>query len=178
MNTLMKQESFKVYTGKRNLWLMALAGLAFVAAGVWMISLYLEGGESILIALVGLVCTVFFGACLLYIIKMMFDRGPAVILDEQGVTDHSSFTSGGTIRWDEIENLELFHLSGQKMIGIQLKDPQAYLANQRGFKGWLMRVNHRMVDAPVNIAQAALPIPLEQLYEEMLRRWELHRQDH
>jgi len=99
-----------------------------------------------------------------------------VIINEEGILDNSSYIAGGLIRWDDIHNIELYQLAGQKMIGIQLKDPDSYLESQQGLKRQLIKINQGMVQAPVNIAQSALRMPLVQIYEEMHIRWHSHQE--
>ena len=65
----------------------------------------------------------------------------------------------------------MYELMGQSMIGVKLKDEQAFLDRQTGVKRKLMTVNTQMVDATVSIAQSSLSLPLEQLYIMMVGRW-------
>ncbi len=157
--------------GKGKLWLLILACLAFIAAGGWIFSAYWSGDEVFIYGIIGVICMLFFGICLIYFILKLFDRAPGLILNEEGIVDNSSYIAGGLIRWKDIHNIELYQLAGQKMIGIQLKDPDSYLRSQKGIKRRLISINQGMVQAPVNIAQSALRMPLEQIYEEMFHRW-------
>lgn len=172
MMTSPETPPFVVRRGGRKSWLMVLGCLAFIAAGVWMISEYWSGEESLLTAVVGLVSIVFFGACLVLFLRGNTAGGPAVVLDDRGVTDRSSYTSGGFIEWESIAEMQLYELAGQKMIGIRLKDPASYLKQQRGAKRKLMQINEGMVNFQVSIPEAAIGIRIEQLYEEMLKRYE------
>ncbi|ASA25856.1 STM3941 family protein [Paenibacillus donghaensis] len=175
MSEAVFSEPLKIYLSKSKLWLMVLGSLIFVALGVWLIKLYVRGAVTFLHAGLGVISILFFGACLLFVVVKLFDRAPAVILDQRGITDQSSFAAGGFIGWDDIEDIQLYQLSGQTMIGIQLKDPALYLKQQYGSKGRLMRINQGMVQSPVNIAQTSLNLPLALLYEEIMLRWELHQ---
>ncbi|UQZ36937.1 hypothetical protein C2I18_27435 [Paenibacillus sp. PK3_47] len=166
----------EVYNGKGRLWVLGFACLGFVAVGAWFFLEYLNGTMIFLYGLVGLVCIVFFGACMLYFVRKMFDRTPAIIINDEGVFDNSSYIPGGLVRWEDITHIELYELAGQQMIGIQLKDPDTFLKGQQGLKRRLIQINQGMVKAPVNIAQSALTLPLAQIYEEMLIRWQSHQE--
>lgn len=166
----------EVYMGKGKLWLMGFGCLAFIVVGGLIFSEYLNGNMTFFYGLVGIVCVIFFAACLVFFIRKLFDHSAAVRIDDEGIYDNSSYISGGLIRWDDIINIELYQLAGQKMIGIQLKDPDSFLESQQGFKRRLIKINQGMVHAPVNIAQSALRMPLAQIYEEMIIRWHSYQE--
>ncbi|YCI21099.1 hypothetical protein M1D71_05150 [Paenibacillus sp. Z3-2] len=43
--------------------------------------------------------------------------------------------------WRDVENIFMYELMGQKMIGIKLRDEKAFLDRQNGMKRKLMTVN-------------------------------------
>lgn len=162
--------------GKGKLWLLGFGCLIFIAIGGWIFSEYLNDDTMLFYGIAGIACMILFAACLGYFIRKLFDHTPAVIIDDEGIFDNTSYIAGGLIRWDDIHHIELYQLTGQKMIGIQLKDPDSYLESRQGFKRLLIKINQGMVQAPVNIAQSALQMPLTQLYEEMMFRWHSHQE--
>lgn len=164
----------EVYMGKGKLWMLAFGCLVFIVIGSWIFSEYLNENMTLFYGIVGLACILLFAACLIYFIRKLFDHSPAIVIDSEGILDNSSYIAGGLIRWDDILNIELYQLAGQKMIGIQLKDPDSYLAGRQGLKRQLMKINQGIVQAPINIAQSALRMPLVQIYEEMVIRWQSH----
>ena len=150
---------------------LILGSLLFVVAGIWMIQSYLSGEDTIVTALVGVVCILFFGIALLFSIVLLFKRTPTLQLDEEGIIDNSSLIPGGRIRWDEISEIQLYSYKGQPFIGINLNKPDDYLAEQSVINQQLMRVNKGLVQAHVNIGRQGISSPLPELYEEMKRRW-------
>lgn len=165
----------KVYMGKGKLWLMSFGCLIFIAIGGWFFAEYLNGHLILAYGIVGICCVMLFGACLIFFIRKLFDRSPALVIDYDGILDNSSYLASGLVRWEDIQQIELYQLAGQKMIGIQLKEPEAYLGSQRGLKRQLIQINQGMVQAPINIGQSALRMPLAQIYEEMMMRWHSHQ---
>ncbi|OMF96084.1 STM3941 family protein [Paenibacillus sp. FSL R7-0273] len=164
-----------IYMGKGKLWLFSFACLAFIATGAWILSLHLRGEEMLLYGVIGGICIIIFAACLLFFIRKLLDHSPGLVIDHEGILDNSSYIAGGLIRWEDIRHIEMYQLTGQVLIGIQLNDPEAYLRNQQGLKLGLIKINLRLVNAPVNIAQSALRMPLSKIYEEMLIRWHLYQ---
>ncbi|MFK0522650.1 STM3941 family protein [Paenibacillus illinoisensis] len=171
MSTSYEQQHVEYPSRKRMGWLAAGAAL-FVAAGFFlMFSDSSDTGDSVISAVVGLVSVLFFGLCFAYSLVKMIKKEPSFVVNEQGFVDSSSYTSGGFIPWKDVENIFMYELMGQSMIGVKLKDEQAFLDRQTGVKRKLMTVNTQMVDATVSIAQSSLSLPLEQLYIMMVGRW-------
>lgn len=166
----------EVYMGKGKLWLLCLGCLIFIGIGGWMFIEYVNGNMMTFYGLVGMACIILFAACLIYFIQKLIDHSPALTIDDEGIVDNSSYIAGGLIRWDDINNIELYQLAGQKMIGIQLNDPDAYLESRQGLKRLLIKFNQGMVQAPINIAQSALQMPLVRLYEETITRWHTYQE--
>lgn len=164
----------EVYMGKGKLWMLGFGCFIFIGIGGWIFSEYLNGNMTFIYGIVGIVCMILFAACLCFFTQKLLDHSPAVIIDEEGILDNSSYIAGGLIRWDDIHNIELYQLVGQNMIGIHLKDPDSYLERQQGLKRQLIKINQGMVQAPINIAQSALRMSLVQIYKEMNIRWHSH----
>lgn len=169
------EKPLEVHMRKGKLWLLCLGCLVFIAVGGWLFSDYLNESESLFTGILGIVCIALFSACLIFFIRRLFDHSPALVINHEGILDHSSYIPGGFIRWDDIEDIELYQLSGQTMIGIQLKDPDSFVERQQGLKRRLIQMNQGLVQAPVNIAQTALRMPIDQIYGEMVTRLHAHR---
>ncbi|NMO96553.1 STM3941 family protein [Paenibacillus lemnae] len=151
---------------------LILFALLFVLAGVAMMySGMSEEESSMIITIIGAVTILFFGLCLIYLIARAVNRKPALIINEEGITDHSSYVEGGLIRWHEIEDVTLYEMMNQRMIGIKLLNPDAFLSQQKGFKKLLMRANKGMVSAEVNISGSAISENLDKVYLIILKRW-------
>lgn len=158
--------SYAEYPDKKRLALLMLGSLAFVAVGMWMI---ISGswGEAI----IGVICVLLFGAALVFFLSRLLGRRPSLFINEEGIIDDSSYVSAGTITWDEIEDIGITDYSGQRWISIKLRDPQAFLQKQPGFKRWLMNLNNMLVDAPIHISQEMLSVPLGRFYEMVTDKW-------
>lgn len=165
----------EVYASKGKTWLLMLTAAGFVAAGVWMLRLALTGEESWIIGGIGIAGILFFGICLLYILKTMFNASPVLEVDDGGLVDRSSYIAGGRILWTEVEDIAFFYVMNQPTIGIRLRDPQAFLERQNAVKHWLIKTNMRLTGAPVNISRPGMTLPLTEIYEAMLLRWEKYQ---
>lgn len=171
----MNQGKIEVYASKGKTWLLLLAATGFVAAGVWMFLLAFTGEESWIIGAIGIASILFFGICLLYILKTTFNSSPVLEMDDGGFIDRSSYIAGGRIQWTEVEDIAFFYVMNQPTIGIRLRDPQAFLERQNAVKRWLIKTNMRMTGAPVNISRPGMTLPLAEIYEAMVLRWEKYQ---
>ncbi|PZD92957.1 hypothetical protein DNH61_25485 [Paenibacillus sambharensis] len=167
---MMNQQEKEIveYPSTRKLLMLLLGSLVFVAMGLllMMVGLSEEDG-SLGMTLVGIVTLAFFGACLLYFVYRLFNRKPSLIINDEWIEDNSSYTAGGRIKWEDIREIALYEMMGQRFLGIKLHDEDAYLQRQSGFKKWLMKVNSGMVQAPVNIPQNGIKMKLEALHDIM-----------
>ncbi|WP_279588825.1 STM3941 family protein [Paenibacillus castaneae] len=80
------------------------------------------------------------------------------------------------MNWTDIQEISIYEFMGQKFIGLKLEDTDHFMSQQSGLKKWLMRMNKGMVQAPVNIAQSAISISLEELYVMMVSTWQRARE--
>lgn len=171
----MDQGKIEVYASKGKTWLLLLVAIGFVAAGIWMFRLALTGEESWVIGGIGVISILFFGICLLFMLKSLFELLPVLEIDDGGVLDRSSYVAGGRILWTEVEDISIFNVANQPTIGIRLRNPQAFLERQNGIKRWLISVNRKLTGAPVNISRPGMTMPLTKIYEAMMIRWDKYR---
>ncbi|AEI39020.1 STM3941 family protein [Paenibacillus mucilaginosus] len=154
---------------------LKLAGLSigaaiFVAGGAGLFA-WGQEEEDLELVVVGAAGVLFFGGALLYLLYRLLRRRPSLMINAEGIVDHSSYTGGGRIRWEQIKDMTVYELMGQRFIGLELHDPEAFLAKQTPFKRILLRMNRGLVEAAVNIPQTGVRMPLDELHAVMMERW-------
>ncbi len=144
----------------------AMIGMSviFVLVGVFFgfrgTELGVPGWMNFVVAWIGVP---FFGLCAFYGTFRVLDSAPLVIINDQGVFDNASALGAGLIFWDEIEGSGVHLISSQKMLEIVVKDPKAVISRQPWYKRYLMLINKGIWNAPFNIPQAAMPVPVEEV---------------
>lgn len=133
-----------------------------------------EEDISMILVIAGVLGVVIFGMCLLYFASRLKNKQPSLIVNDEGITDQSSYIQAGAIPWHEIEGIELYTMANQRLIGIKLYHPEMFMSQQKGFKKLLMRANQGLVNTPINIAESGLPMSLETLYEIIVYKWEMY----
>ncbi|MBQ4901866.1 hypothetical protein KB559_23875 [Paenibacillus sp. Marseille-P2973] len=171
----MNHGKIEVYASKGKTWLLLLLASGFIAAGIWMFRLALTEAESWIIGGIGVISVLFFGICFLFIFKSLFDTSPVLEIDDGGLLDRTSYVAGGRILWSEVESISIFNVANQLTIGIRLRNPQAFLDSKNGIQRWLISVNQKLTGAPVNISRPGMTVPITEIYEAMLLRWEQYQ---
>ncbi|GIW73285.1 MAG: hypothetical protein KatS3mg102_2827 [Planctomycetota bacterium] len=79
-----------------------------------------------------------FGGLVAYVLLRLVHMEPALVLDGEGIEDRASLAAAGRIGWEQIEDVELVQVFGERFIRVRLREPQAFLARQPAYKRWLM----------------------------------------
>lgn len=101
--------------------------------------------------LIGLFSIVFFGWGFIILFKRIFTSHSLLIVDEQGMTDHSSALALGFVPWEDIENVQLRHMLNQTFISVSVKDQEAYLAKMSTLQRNATKANLKMGYPLINI---------------------------
>lgn len=170
-----------IEVSKKKIALLLLGAGVFVAIGIWMFSLNdarIQSGrgmnDPMLVHGLGLVAIVFFGIFGLVGLKKLFNNKPALILNKSGIVDNASAVSAGFIPWSEVVGTRIVDVQRQKMLVINVRDPEKYLARGSLLKQTLNKANYNMVGSPISISSVALAInfsELTSLFEQYQRKY-------
>jgi hypothetical protein len=166
-----------IYPSRLKGILVLMGALALIAGAVAIAAFREEMGVGLaLSALVIYVGIPFFSAGAVYALYRLIVTRPAVVVDDEGITDNASAMGVGFIAWDEIERIAVYKFNGQSMLGIHPKDLSAVLARQGWLKRNLIRTNGWLGCAPINIPQVVLPIKVDELATRMAHSFAAHGQ--
>ena len=162
-------ERIEIPLSKGKIVLILIGAIVFVALGIWFVikPQEISNGASVsstIILIVGIAAILFFGLCALYALRKLPDTKPGLIIDESGLTDNSSGVSAGQILWADIDNLSVISIQRQKLIMIEVKNPQDYIDKQTStFKRKMMTLNYKMYGTPLSITSNGLKISFDEL---------------
>ncbi|MGW4635899.1 STM3941 family protein [Nocardia sp. NPDC004415] len=145
--------------------LMIAASLAFVGVGI-AIAFSGRTPPSILVAIA--VCiAVLAGACVSCVDRLL-RRGPELVLTDDGL-DHRRY---GAVRWDEVASVRIrgtgaSALSRTRVLQIGLRDPEDFYVRSARWTRWVSKVNGRLGYGHVNLKEAMLGAPIEQVLHTM-----------
>lgn len=117
--------------------------------------------------LIGLLSIAFFGWGFIILIKRIFTSYSLLIVDEQGMTDHSSALALGFVPWEDIENVQLRHMLNQTFISVSVKDQEAYLAKMSTLQRNATKANLKMGYPLINITSNTTGKNPKVIYQEI-----------
>ncbi|MEQ1732099.1 MAG: STM3941 family protein [Bacteroidia bacterium] len=154
---------------KKKLLQMLIGSLAFVALGLWLVFNPPTNGRyahanPIFAFVIGAISILFFAPAFIFIAKKLYENKPGLIIDNIGITDNSHGVSAGLIVWSDIEKIYEVQINKQKIIIIEVKNPQEYIDKQLSYlKRKLMLFGINMYGTPLSITSNTLQIKHDEL---------------
>ena len=87
---------------------------------------------------------IFFGFCLVFIVRRAAKAKAVLIADENGITDRSSALALGFIPWHDISYIRLRPFMNEMYIEVGIEDKDKYLSNLGWLKKMTIKSNVRM----------------------------------
>jgi hypothetical protein len=161
----------EIFMPRLRLLKLLLFSAVFLAGGAWLLS----DATGLSDWAAGILGVAFGGFGVLYFGVRLLFRAAVLRVDLAGITERSSLASPGHIRWDEIDNVKIYTVTynvhgrnvKQRMLGIIPRAGSTSISWASPVRRLLMRLNGRLVEAPINIAESALPFTLEELVDRM-----------
>lgn len=172
------EQRIEIPLSKLKLVMMLVGALAFVAIGCWFViappkisNAY--WGNPTRLAIAGYGSIIFFGLCAAFFIRKLPDTKPGLIIDETGLFDNSGALSAGQILWKDIENISVLEMHKQKLLMLEVNNPQEYIDRQKSLlkrKG--MALNYKMYGTPISITANGLSMPFDELLALVTQKFE------
>jgi hypothetical protein len=164
------EQRIEIPLSKSKIIMMLIGATAFVAIGLWFVIAPPEiknsyWGNPTKMAIVGYASILFFGLCAAFFIRKLPDTKPGLIIDSIGLIDNSGALSVGQILWADIVNISVLEMHKQKLLMLEVKNPQEYIDRQNGLlkrKG--MELNYKMYGTPISITANGLKMPFQELF--------------
>lgn len=171
-------DNIEIPLSRTKLVLLLIGALLFFFLGIWFI---IDAEQFItnrfqypqIIVIIGVIATIFFGLCLLFILKKLFDSKPGILIDQKGITDYSSATSIGVIEWTDIMEIRTVQIVSTKILILKTDKPDKYIEKAKNrLSKRAMQANYNMYGSPLTITSSALKIAHRDLEELILREFE------
>ncbi len=142
--------------------LFFIAGLLMVVKPFW----FIKSDNPSMIVVFGYILLAIAGLVLLVYLIKLSDRKPALIIDDEGITDNSSGVAAGKILWSDIRRVSTETVSGQQFIMVEVKNPQQYIKAQKNpLKKSMMTLNHSLYKTPIHITAMGMKVKFDDLYK-------------
>lgn len=160
----MKEITFQL--SKKKTTLLFLGAIGFVILSFWLIQIAETQTRfsPMFVRIISFVGMIFFGICGIYAFTKFFDKKPGLIISDKGITDNSSAVSAGLIKWENITNVGITEIYGQKILTIEVNNADEILSRQSGFKKLLMNLNKNYFSSPIQISANTLKCNFQELY--------------
>lgn len=137
---------------------------ADILVNYWIIS------NPWIIRIVGLTCVLCFGLMLSLSFKVLFFRKIALIINDEGIDDHSSAGGeAGEVKWTEVTDI----VSTGTAILIFLKDPESFIFDKKKYiNKRSLKMNLNTYGTPVVIQMFVLNSYIDTLEKQIKERWE------
>ena len=163
--------TIEIPLNKKKIGLLLAASLFFFSLGLWIV--FGNTGDentsrfnSTKLQIAGYGAILLFGLATIFFSKRFFNNNPALVIDNNGITDYVGGLSNGMIVWSDIENISKFEMQGQNFLLIQVKNPDSYIERQTSFlKRKAMVLNKRMYGTPILISVNTLKINFHELFQ-------------
>ena len=176
------RQQIEIQLSKIKLLLMLVGSLTFVALGLWLVitrptAHHFHRYNSTTMLIAGYASIIFFGLCALIAMRKLFDNRPGLVIDDLGLSDNSSGVSSGQILWADILNISVIEIQRQKIIMLQVNNPQDYINRQTNFfKRKLMKINLNKFGSPLSISSNALKISFVELHKLLVDSYDKAKQ--
>lgn len=152
-----KSKSLKYFIGSA---VLTVLGLLFIVAPEW----FIRSDNPTVIKVIGYIFIIFFGAVMLLYSQRVFDKKPAMILDDEGFTDNTSGVNTGKVLWKDVTDIFVKEGMGQQFIMLKVKNPESYIEREKNpLKMRIMNMNNRLYETPINISAKAVKMSFEEL---------------
>lgn len=164
-------EKIEIPLSKTKILLYLFGPIIFVALFIFII---VEMEPPFFVKIVGYFGILFFGFGFILLMGKMFDRRPGLIIDQNGITDHTQYTSVGLIEWKDIVGFDTYQVQSTKMIIVYIENPKKYIKRAKKTLAKAMRMSQSMTGSPLSINSGALKISHDELerllWEELEKR--------
>lgn len=131
--------------------------------------------NKIVFTLIGSFLVLFFGFVISKILPKLFDKKPALLINELGIFDNSNVMSVGQIFWSDIKEIKMLQGVDNKLIKVIVKNPLEYIEK---VKPTLNRSTlndfYLKYETPIIISELLLNTNFEKLYQILNEKMEFY----
>ncbi|GAA0774189.1 hypothetical protein GCM10008908_23620 [Clostridium subterminale] len=125
--------------------------------------------------IIGIISTVFFCTCFIFVIKCMLNSMPLLLIGEDGITDRSTASSVGFIAWQEIQSIYVQKSFNQRFIGISIYDLNNFMKRISPIKRIIIKINLMLNYAPLSISLDTADMEFNDVLSLLQKRLEEYR---
>jgi hypothetical protein len=171
-----QSERIEIPLSKLKLLKLVFFALLFVAAGYFMFTAdaaWIEQqrrfNNPLFVHSVGVAALVMGALGFAAALFKLFSSTPGIVIDNNGITDMSSFRAHGLIPWTDVTGFVEGAVGRQRFVYVLLRDPEAYVARFGPVRQLLLRMTSRMGPSPVALTNVALKVSFDEMRDLLVR---------
>jgi hypothetical protein len=165
---------------------LLLFSIVFLFLGLWMIIKDPQVSNPVfnspLVKILASYGSTLMGALgIYYFTKKLFDKGPGLVIDEEGIYDNTSAFKFGLIPWSDISeiferSIQASITSKQHFVTIGLVDPDKYISREKNtLKRKLLEANAKSYGSPIHISTNGLKTNHHDLFKLLSASFENYK---
>lgn len=132
--------------------------------------------HTVICSVIGIMGVLFFGICLLFIMKRLIMPKDILSIDPHGFIDNSSaMSSGKMICWSDVESIEISSVFFQKFVCVKLRNPNEFLREITPIKKTLTKANLTCSFDIIQITLNSANANYKEVYQIMNDYWLAHQ---
>lgn len=181
LNDLIMNNKIEIELSKKKIFLLFIAGIIFVILGFLgamnpqdFVSPIFRSPEIIRIFGIAAIC--FFGVCIIFMFRKLFDNKLGLIIDENGITDNTNATSMGLIEWNDITMVEKKQVMSTKFLILHTNNPEKYVQRAKNFiSKRAIEMNIKTYGSPISITSNSLKMSFEDLENLIIKEFKRNK---
>jgi hypothetical protein len=160
-----QSQKIVIHLSKKKVVLLTLGAWIFVLLGVvvWIAADSQTGFAFWAFRIIAVLAIGFFGFCGIAGIMKLFDTKPGLVVDDEGIYDNSSITSGHLIKWDDVCHFSTGEVGAQRFLLIYVDNPSEILLRHNRIERIILERNSDVCGTPFAISANTLACSLEEL---------------
>jgi hypothetical protein len=165
---------------------LLLFSIIFLAIGLWMVITDPQTSNPVfnnpLVKIFASYGSTLMGALgIYYFTQKLFDKGPGLVIDEEGIYDNTSAFKFGLIPWSDISeiferSIQASITSKQHFVTIGLVDPDKYISREKNtLKRKLLETSAKSYGSPIHISTNGLKTNHHDLFKLISEHFEKYK---
>lgn len=168
MNEGFNGKTIEILYSRKKLLALLAGSITLAAIGCWMIIQPEETFHFHFIPvptkILGISCTLFFGATAAIMFKRISGNQPAITLDDLGM-EYRSGLSKEYLLWQDVHAVSIMRIRKQKFIMIELNDPEKYFRRKNQITQFFLKFNQRIWQGHISLSANGMETDFDDLYK-------------
>lgn len=162
----MKEIRVKQNNGKQLMLLLLAIIMVTLSVAIFFLNDETSIKRIVMMA-IGVIGTLFFSLCLLFILKRFLHPKDILVINEKGFEDNSSLFSVGFVSWDMVKRVYISNVMSQSFISVEVNNLEKLFENLPKSKIKAIKLNQSLGYPPISITLNSTKENMMEVLEKM-----------